>query len=65
MRFSQSFQKFKRWSYWTNTDKIQSGSTCSIRLSLWKVISIGGLVKGIAPGDLVACAGAGYANAKL
>ena len=27
-----------------------------------KVISVGGLVKDIAPGDLVACAGAGYAN---
>ena len=27
-----------------------------------KVLSVGGLVKNIAPGDLVACAGAGYAN---
>lgn len=27
-----------------------------------KVLSVGGLVKNISPGDLVACAGAGYAN---
>ncbi|MDB4119224.1 bi-domain-containing oxidoreductase [Candidatus Pelagibacter sp.] len=27
-----------------------------------KVLSVGGHVKGISPGDLVACAGAGYAN---
>ena len=30
--------------------------------SAGKVLSVGGLVKDIAPGDLVACAGAGYAN---
>jgi len=59
------FQKFKKDGLIETFNTVKSKLDTPVPLgysSVGKVISVGGLVKDIAPGDLVACAGAGYAN---
>ena len=58
-------KKFKTDGFLETFNTVKSKLDTPVPLgysSAGKVLSVGGLVKGIAPGDLVACAGAGYAN---
>lgn len=59
------FQKFRKDGLIETFNTVKSKLDTPVPLgysTAGKVISVGGLVKDIAPGDLVACAGAGYAN---
>ena len=59
------FQKFKKDGLIETLNTVKSKLDTPVPLgysTAGKVLSVGGLVKDIAPGDLVACAGAGYAN---